>query len=612
MDFMTAVRSHGVTALALITLLTACSDPPVPSLATPTGSSTVSATVASAVGTIPSVRITDAKGKGVKKVLVRWRVTSGGGKVINDTIRTNASGEASAGGWTLGTVAGVQTLEASTDGVPAAIFTAQAAPGPVVQLTRVTAESQKGIVNTLVTAPPAVRAEDMYANPVPGVPVVFSIALGTGSLTGEQQTTNGQGVATVGGWRLGTQAGQQLVRAATAGTSGAVFSVTAEAGPPAELVKIAGDDQQSVSGLPVNVPPGVRVVDAFANPVGNVPVSFTPGTGSGSVSGATLTTDPATGAAFVGSWTLGSAATQTLVASSSQLPGKNVTFTAKVVQSLFDIDVRFIGDGGTTVVRNAFLSAAAKWRSIIVGDLHNTRLNANAATCASWIPAISETANDVIIYARIGPIDGAGTILGQASPCIANSSTNLTAVGLMEFDEDDMPALIANGSLTDVIVHEMGHVLGIGTMWNYRRQLLSGSGSSDPFFTGTAARAQFAAINTTSYSGNPVPVENTGGGGTRDSHWRENILGRELMTGFLNRNVPNPLSRLSAGSLQDLGYLINISGADPYSITASIRYSIQFGLETPLALGDDIKHDTPLYEAQPDGSLRLVKAAMRR
>jgi CBS domain-containing protein len=156
-----------------------------------------------------------------------------------------------------------------------------------------------------------------------------------------------------------------------------------------------------------------------------------------------------------------------------------VSFTATVSTSQFDIDVRFIGTVNNPVVRQAFLIAAAKWRTIIVGNLHDTRVVERAGECASWIPAVNEVINDVVIYARVAPIDGAGdstgNILGQAGPCAVNTRTWLTTYGLMEFDEFDLNALVAEGLLTDVIVHEMGHVLGIGTLWDVQRALLSGS-----------------------------------------------------------------------------------------------------------------------------------------
>lgn len=597
-----ATRLASLTGIAL---LAACGeDTQVPTAAAVVAGGNVSATVASLAGEQPSIRVTDAKGKGVRNVMVRWRVTSGGGRVTNDSVRTSANGDASSGGWVLGTTAGQQTLTASADGVPTVTFTATALPGPVSRLVRLSADNQIAEVGTPVAAAPSVRAEDQYANTVPNVAVTFSVTAGNGSVTGETQTTNAQGVATAQAWTLGTQTGQQIVRATALNATAAVFGATATAGAPTTIVKQAGDNQQGAQNAPVAIAPGVRVTDRFGNPVGNVPVTFTPGTGSGTVSAANVSTDPATGTAFVGSWTLGTASTQTLVATSSSIPNQSATFTATAVTSLFDIDVRFVGTVNNPTVRQAFLNAAAKWRSVIVGDLHRTTLNITAGRCGvEWLPALNETINDVVIYARIGPIDSAGSggfnTLGRAGPCFVNTTTNLPAHGYMEFDEYDLDQLVAAGQLTDVIVHEMGHVLGIGTLWNFRRTLLSGEGSSDPFFTGVNARQQFAALNTVTYSGNPVPVENTGGDGTRDSHWRESILTRELMTGFLNRSA-NPLSRLSVGSLADLGYQVSYAGADAFSLTAALRYEFPFTPGSELRMHNDV-HRGPIELVTPDG-----------
>ena len=63
-----------------------------------------------------------------------------------------------------------------------------------------------------------------------------------------------------------------------------------------------------------------------------------------------------------------------------------------------------------------------------------------------------------------------------------------------------------------------------------------------------------------------MPVENSGGPGTRDGHWRENVLHRELMTGYVEAGgVPMPLSALTVGSLLDLGYIVDFSQSDPMS-----------------------------------------------
>ena len=82
----------------------------------------------------------------------------------------------------------------------------------------------------------------------------------------------------------------------------------------------------------------------------------------------------------------------------------------------------------------------------------------------------------------------------------------------------------------------------------------------------------------------PVPVENTGGPGTADSHWRETVFRNEMMTGFVGPSG-NPLSRMTVASLQDLGYVVDLNAAEPYSLP-NLRVLAEEGLlaaplETP-------------------------------
>ncbi len=603
---MTLLHRRTVLLVGALGVLVGCgSDPQVPSAAAATASTTVAAVVAASVTDVPVVRITDAKGKGVKNVLVRWRVTSGGGKVVNDSVRTTATGEATSGGWTLGTTAGLQTLQATADGIPAVTFTATAKAGPLARLTPVTSVDQQTTVNTPVPSLPTVRAEDQYGNPVSGAAIVFTIVQGNGVLLGAQQSSNELGIAAVGAWTIGTAIGQQIVTATAIGTQPAVFSANALAGPAANLLKVVGDNQAGVANLNIAVPPGVRVVDAYGNPVGGAPVTFTPGANSGTVTGSTVLSDPANGTAFVGSWRLGTAATQTLVATSSAMPNKSATFTTTVTLSAFNVDVRFVGDASLPV-RTAFANAVAKWRQVIVGSIGSvTNVNIpagpDANACSEWTPALTGTVQNAVIFARIDSIDGpgspsAGNILGQASPCYVNASA-IPFLGYMEFDKYDVDVLVAQGQFEKVVLHEIGHVLGIGTIWNFRRSLLNTSIENDPYYVGTAARAQFAAINTVTYSGNPVPVENTGGTGTANSHWRTSIMGRELMQGFAVNRV-QPLSRITVGSLQDLGYTVNLAAADAFSLTAALRSGFGF----------DATSGTPYRDLVPDVELKQRRA----
>jgi len=561
------------TGVAVACLVQACGgdDPQVPTTFKPSGTAAVQLTgvVATDVPVAPQVQILDAKGKGIQGLRVRWRVATGSGGVANDSTLTDPAGVALSGGWTLGTVAGAQTLTATADGVAPIIFTAQVAPGPAAGFTRLSAVTQQSTVNSNVPQPPSVRAEDVFGNVVSGVAVTFAVSTGGGVMEGASQTTNQNGVATAGAWKLGTGVGQQLARATATNVSQTSFSATAVAGPAANLVKVAGDAQDVIAEAPVSVAPGVRVVDAFGNPVGNVTVTFTPGPNSGTVSNGTVVSDAATGNAFVGGWTVGNASTPALVAATSALVGVSATFTARVVASTFGIVVRYVGDTPSLPQQQAFERAIARWRSVILSSSGTSRQTLGAGGCGrSWLPAIDTTFSNVIIFANIGPIDGVGMVLGNANLCRLHGS-GLAAVGTMLFDSADLADLQVRGLLDAVIVHEIGHVLGIGTLWS-NRGLLSDAGGADPIFTGPTTLAQFLTLGGATYAGRPVPVENTGGAGTRDSHWRESVFRNELMTGFVNLGV-NPLSRMTLGSLQDIGFTsVFLGAADSYSVPSSL------------------------------------------
>jgi subtilisin-like proprotein convertase family protein len=222
--------------------------------------------------------------------------------------------------------------------------------------------------------------------------------------------------------------------------------------------------------------------------------------------------------------------------------------TAPAQTAPFAIDVRFRG-GLTEAQQDAFAAAAERWSQIIVGDVPDVTVG-------------GETIDDVVIEAEGVPIDGPGKVLGQAGPTTLRPGSLLPAQGVMSFDTADLAQMEADGSLVRVIMHEMAHVLGFGTIWD-QLGLLQGAGSANPTFTGAAAIREFAALRGEGAAPMAVPVANVGGAGTRDSHWREAVFANELMTGFLDTGV-NPISRMTVGSLEDLGYEVDYGAADPY------------------------------------------------
>jgi hypothetical protein len=209
--------------------------------------------------------------------------------------------------------------------------------------------------------------------------------------------------------------------------------------------------------------------------------------------------------------------------------------------------------GLTASEQAIFQQAAARWSQVITGDLPNATYR-------------GQTVDDLLIDASATSIDGVGGILGQSGPDAFRAGTDLPYHGLMEFDSADIASMEQSGLLFSVILHEMGHVLGIGTIWE-DKGLLTGAGTSNPIFTGANATAQYNQIFGTNARG--VPVEATGGSGTADSHWRETVFTNELMTGWAGPGTNLPLSRATVGSLADLGYTVNYAAADAYTPSSS-------------------------------------------
>ncbi|SEK98113.1 Leishmanolysin [Roseovarius nanhaiticus] len=203
----------------------------------------------------------------------------------------------------------------------------------------------------------------------------------------------------------------------------------------------------------------------------------------------------------------------------------------------------------TDTRRAVFARAAARWDAVI-------------ETGFAPITFEGGTLTGVRIDAAITDIDGPQGVLGQAGPTILRPESELPLLGVMEFDRADVLALEEAGSFEDVILHEMAHVLGFGTLWA-RKGLIAGAGSVDPRFTGPAAAGEFARLDPA--GGQGVPLANTGGVGTREGHWRELVFGDELLTGFLSGS-DRPLSAMSIASFADLGYEVDLGRADPYAL----------------------------------------------
>ena len=225
--------------------------------------------------------------------------------------------------------------------------------------------------------------------------------------------------------------------------------------------------------------------------------------------------------------------------------------------AMVDIQIQFsdIGGGGvggsgfSDSQAQAFFDAEATWESLLVDYAEGV------------------TGPDSIVVTASAPaIDGAGGVLGQAGPTtVVNSGGFVFASsGIMEFDIADVNALEQSGDFAGVILHELGHVLGIGTLWE-----ANGVYVNDSFqYTGASALERFQ--RDFDPDATFVPVESEGGPGTANAHWDEGTglvginpdtdyfgesLDDELLTGSLSGSLF--ISDVTLGSFEDIGYQVN-------------------------------------------------------
>jgi hypothetical protein len=286
-----------------------------------------SATAGTAVAVAPAVLVTDLNGNPVTGVNVTFAVALGGGTVNPTTaIATSASGIAAVTSWTLGSIAGTNTLTATSAGLSGSplTFTATGTVGAASQIAVNAGNAQTAVAGTAVPILPSVLVRDAGNNPVAGVAVTFAVVSGNGSVTGASTTTTASGIATVGSWTLGTTAGANSLSATAtgAGITGNPVTFTAT-GTPGTAAKLGFGVQPSNVAAGSSITPAVTVAiqDANGNTVTGATNSITVAIGANpgsSTLGGTLTASPVSGVATFSNLTLNKAGTgYTLTASSN-------------------------------------------------------------------------------------------------------------------------------------------------------------------------------------------------------------------------------------------------------------------------------------------------------
>lgn len=256
--------------------------------------------------------------------------------------------------------------------------------------------------------------------------------------------------------------------------------------------------------------------------------------------------------------------------------------TSSPVVLLGGIDIQLVFlEGVTSKIAKVVTRSRARWSKAIKKTNGAFPINVSGVNVCNGaykfpvdFPAIAP--NTIVVMVKVKKLDNIGGTLAQAGPCILESRSLTPKVGMVEIDSSDVAWLLRFGRLEQVVTHEMGHVFGLGTLWqpfNLVRRRNSN-------YMGKVGNMESEASGFSS----PAKVDQLQEFG---GHWQEETYGDELMTSFLS-GTDQPLSRMTLGSLQDMGYTVDMSQADAFVMTKVKRRHLRGTQAIPDQYGNDI------------------------
>ena len=234
----------------------------------------------------------------------------------------------------------------------------------------------------------------------------------------------------------------------------------------------------------------------------------------------------------------------------------------------FDITLEF-GEGFNEQWRDAVAHGAARWEQVIVADYPDRYVE--ISRCGNLLGR-REMIDDLLIRVEWRSLPGSNPAGTQV--CNAVSEGGFPAgrpnAGMLLLN----PSFFNSEQVHDsarvdrVIVHEIGHVLGIGTVWDELDYLILDV--DRPEFTGPKASEAFSRIlpgraeSARRRGVTGVPVEDDG------SHWRSSTYPVDEIDGTYTvlSDIMLPgsnglfVTELTVGALEDLGYAVDYEQAD--------------------------------------------------
>ncbi len=235
-------------------------------------------------------------------------------------------------------------------------------------------------------------------------------------------------------------------------------------------------------------------------------------------------------------------------------------FVAAATDNLkFSISVNFLASASALnqTLKSAVVQAAQFWESVISASPTNAAYNL-AIDVGGRVQA---WANGAGVLASAGPSgiqsDSAG-FWKLPTKGTANINTNSEAIAALTSTVDYFKS---------VMIHEFGHILGLGTYWDAKPGKALVDKTNAVYRANTYAGWAYGELRGT-YVQTAIPVTKGVGAGSDYAHWREDVFQTEIMTHLANQGKKMPVSQLTIAALRDLGWSVNYGAAEVYKLPA--------------------------------------------
>ncbi len=261
------------------------------------------------------------------------------------------------------------------------------------------------------------------------------------------------------------------------------------------------------------------------------------------------------------------------------LPEETTNYTINLV---FDRDVPL-------EYRPYFYAAVNRWQKIITGDIPDMHgiFDPMNGDCKIDYQSKFSGIDDIKIFIDLIPeeqSDGLGGFRSRIEPCLTRVDSFLPAIGVMQYDISDfsdiLPLLqnpnpsdadIAASEATLRITRDIARVLGFGVNW-IKKNLISEIQAGNlcnprSEYIGSNAVSQYQSLGGLGnikfqydFFNLPPNYPPTLPNGSCPGSWSNSRLYYDLMGGYGSKNI----SKITVGGMQDLGYVVDYSQADPF------------------------------------------------